>query len=420
MSRQPHLGRRMDSTLGGALVAIASLVFPLATAAQEAAAARTPRTLTQLELSVFAARDRSAIPASPNGGFRANLRHLLSGERIHLDLALSTQARRENGGALAAHDQRGYVNVRMALSRRTMLVVGQSVAFSPYYDPGTLGGGQDPTGGASVPAAGLGALDRSTLATSTLARVTQQLSRRSVVAAGYSFDRVWFPGSGGGAVSHRASLRFDRALERNLDLRLRYKLVRAETDIRRGTTQELEAGIAYRPRSLRGTTLFAAIAPTLSSQRDSGTVVTRISAGAFTLGGIVGVERRLAGGWEAALGYRRSVYYLRGTAEAVGADTIDGRLRRHLGRGVEISLTLSASLGKPTLTDAAVRLSSLGAVGMARVPLSNNVFVDAEYRLEQYSLGPDSGASESPLGRSRLQVGITVVPGRSTRSSRES
>jgi len=412
MSRQPHTGCRTCSTLGGALVALASLVFPLATSAQEAAVAKTSRTLTRLELSVFAARDRSAIPASPTGGFRADLRHVLSGERFHLDLALSTQARRESEGALAPHDQRGHVNLRMALSRRTMLAVGQSVAFSPYYDPGTLGGSQDPTGGASAPAAGLGALDRSTLATSSLVRLTQQLSRRSVVSVGYNFERVWFPGNDGGAVSHRASVRFDRALGRNFDFRLRYNLLRAETEVRRGTTQELEAGIAYKPRSVRGTTLFAALAPTLSAQRDSGAVATGIPGGAFTMGGIVGIERRLADGWEAALGYRRSVYYLRGTADAVGANAIDGRLRGGFGRGVEVSLTLSASLGKPTLTDADVRLSSLGVVGAARVQLSRNVFLDAEYRLEHYALGRDAVATESPLGRSRLQVGITLVPGR--------
>jgi hypothetical protein len=229
--------------------------------------------------------------------------------------------------------------------------------------------------------------------------VTQQLNRRSAASASYSFDRVWFPGSVGGATSHRTELRFDRGLDRNLNLRLRYRLLRAKTDVRRGTTQEVEAGVAYTPRRMPDTTLFAALAPTLTTQRDTVAQPAVSAAGAFTMGGIVGVEHRFAGSWDAALGYRRSVYYLRGTAEAVGANTVEGAVRGQPGGMVEVSLTLSASLGRPTLTDAAARLSSVGAVGAARVQLSSRVFVMPS-QPGRRSAGPDcrSELSLHPVG----------------------
>ncbi len=279
-------------------------------AGQQAGTAAEGTSAVGMSFGAFAAADRTAAGRASSSGLRADLSHRRTTRRVSFDLVARSQVRQRGiGGGLWADTQWASATFGSALTERTTLTVSQRLGYSPLYDPGTLAAPTPAADGLVPP--GDGVVGKPTITSTSLVRLSRQVTRLSTASAAYGYDLVAFTETGMRVSNHRASLQFDRTVSRQLAMRVQYRSVMASSSTESGLTQDAALGLAYAPASWAGTTITLAVAPNLTTRRSQASPAREPGAPdagrAFRVGGLVGIDRELNDRWRAGAAYRREI-----------------------------------------------------------------------------------------------------------------
>lgn len=344
------------------------------------------------------------------------------GNRQSYELQGGSQFRgdQEHGG-LAVDNQWLGATIRALATRRTTLSASQRVAYTPLYSPGSVGGA---TAG-SEPARGSASL--SSLAVTSTAGVSTQISRATSAALEYRFDRVSFSSVGSAVATHRASADVTRAIGRSLSLKLRYGYLWSVNAVHGERTSlpahDGEVGLTYVPTSSAKATVSVGLTPNWTArpaQVSRSTTVAELAGGGLVkVGGFSKVDYALSGTWRAGLGLQRTLYFLPGYNQPVLADAFAGRVAGSLHRRLTGTLSAAYSRGTPGSERSLERVTSASASARLDFRTSKSAALYAEYLGDAYDLSEDIPllpGLERHSRRSAVRVGMTIDFGLTARS----
>jgi hypothetical protein len=339
------------------------------------------------------------------------LQYSLNAEGIGIGASLSSSVRRYSQlSNLVATGVAGSVGASFALTERTTFAASQAI----YSQPALMALPFVPVGDVALGQAT--GVDQDFLAVRSTHRsyvtsgaITQQLSRRATISAGYSRHVSAFEIGGHGFESQSGSVRFSRGLTRDLGLRLGY----GYTEARYGEGQRayrghtIDSGVDYsRTLSLTRRTRLAFSTGAAALNEEQGT--------RYNVAGNATLTREIGRTWNAALAYSRNLGFAESLRRPYFYDGVNGTLIGLLSRRLSFYAGAGATLGD----FAVVPVDDVGAAGDGRdgfnsryassglnVAISRHLAIGVNYTFYDYALPPAALILEgSPSQKRRHSV----------------
>jgi hypothetical protein len=304
------------------------------------------------------------------------------------------------------------VGASLKLTESTLFTASESVTYQPWqvftYFPMLF---TVPLGQTIAPNQDFAAGGSEYFSSGTSASITQRLSRRAVLEAGYTYQRgniSTYTGSfDGDFETQYAWARFSRSISRNLGLRLGYNYAEFQfsPDGNRYRGDTIDAGVDY-SRDLSITRRTRVSFSTGASGIREGTY-TRYGAT-----GTAGISREIGRSWLAAAGYSRNIVFVEWLRAPYFYDGINVSLNGLISRRVSVHSGAGwtfGTLGLERDTNRTDQLNTGYAAAGVTYAISRHFAASADYVYYVYSYDPLSPYSQYGLISDLSRHGVRVA-----------
>jgi hypothetical protein len=332
-------------------------------------------------------------PASVYAALSGGLSYSLNAKGIGVGASLSSSVRRYSQlRDLVVGGVSGSLGASFTLTSRTIFTVGQAIASQPaLMAMPFVPVGEASLGQVASPDVDFLAVRVNYLSYVTSAGISQQLSRRASMSAGYS-RQVSDLAVGSGFESQSGWARFSRNLTRDLGLRLGYGYTEARYggDLGRYQRHTIDSGVDYsRALSLsRRTRLaFSSGAAALNERQRT----------QYTVTGNATLSHQIGRSWDTGVTYTRNVGFAESLRRPYFFDGVNGSIQGLIARRLSFNAGAGATIGdfgSATTRDLDVASDGEGDDGFAswyassalNTAISRHLAIGVAYTFYDYSL----------------------------------
>jgi hypothetical protein len=323
-------------------------------------------------------------------------------DRLDFNAAFQSTARDYSRFAMVS-SHTGSTSVSARLGRRTTVSAFGTASYQPWgaiiYSVALT----DPAFGQVVaPTRQIPVLNGSYKTYGSGASIAQQVSRRSTVSAGYSYDLADYSGLAGDYQHQQTWLRYTQGLTRNLGWHGGYSYSEARF-------RDQSAGARARGRGFDlGVDYNRNLSLTRRTQFGFGTGMAAVDSNVAQPVGFQGTQYSVTGAawlnheisrtWDAAVSYSRNVAFFESLRAPYFYDGVNAGLSGFISRRVALSASVGATYGDAGVrsgTGDPNRLVTGAASTSLTIALSRYAAIGAQYAFYVYSLG-DANAFWTP------------------------